>query len=205
MHRKQSFKCRLFKLFSPDGKTLHSCVPHPADTTRPLVRMFDFVHILKSIRNNWINLKNINQTFIYPDLSSINLSHIAYPLRIHAASFDDIRQQYLSEKYKLAKLALTAKSCWLTSLERQNVKLALKIFDESTLAAISLRNEANHNSQTEDFINIILKLWKIFLFLSNRSNRTPFWIVQDVIRCELPHFIVPNSRIRTSFKSLRHP
>ena len=126
--------------------------------------MFDFVHILKSIRNNWINLKNINQTFIHPDLSTINLSHIAYPLRINAASFDDIRQQYLSEKHKVAKLAprLTAKSCWPTSLERQNVKLALKIFDESTLAAISLRNEANHNSQTEDFINIILKLWKIF-------------------------------------------
>ena len=161
----------LFKLFSPDGKTLQSCVPHPADATRPLVLMFDFVHILKSIRNNWINLKNINQTFIYPDLSTINLSHISYPLRINTASFDDIRQQYLSEKHKVAKLAprLTAKSCWPTSLERQNVKLALKIFDESTLAAISLRNEANHNSQTEDFINIILKLWKIFNI--NRPNK----------------------------------
>ena len=139
----------LFKLFSPDGKTLQSSVPHPADATRPLVLMLYFVHILKSIRNNWINGMCIHQTFIYPDLSTINLSHIAYPLRIHAASFGDIRQQYLSE------------SDVPTSLERQNVKLALKIFDESTLAAISLRNEANHNSQAEDFINIILKLWKI--------------------------------------------
>ena len=46
----------LFKLFSPDNKTLQHCVPHPPDVTRSLVLMLDFIHILKSVRNNWINL-----------------------------------------------------------------------------------------------------------------------------------------------------
>ena len=56
-----------------------------------------------------------------------------------------------------------------TTLERQNVKLALKVFDESTMAAISLLNILTHNNQTHDFINIMVKLWKIFNI--NRPNK----------------------------------
>ena len=49
------------------------------DNPRPLFLMSEFFHILKSIRNSWINLENVDQTFIYPDLSTIHLSHITYP------------------------------------------------------------------------------------------------------------------------------
>ena len=28
--------------------------------------IFDIVHIVKSIRNNWLNLKEFEKTFIYP-------------------------------------------------------------------------------------------------------------------------------------------
>ena len=45
---------KLFKLFSPVGK-LETRVPHPCDINRPLFHTFDFVHILKTIRNNWLN------------------------------------------------------------------------------------------------------------------------------------------------------
>ena len=41
----------LFKLFSP-AKQLETSVPHPSDNKRKLFVTFDFVHILKSIRNN---------------------------------------------------------------------------------------------------------------------------------------------------------
>ena len=47
----------LFKLFSPDN-TLQRIVPHRIDSTRCLFLILDFVHILKSIRNNWINVKD---------------------------------------------------------------------------------------------------------------------------------------------------
>ena len=50
---------------------------------------------------------------------------------------------YNSEKDSLAKLAprLTLKSCYPTILERQNVKLVLKVVHESTIAALVIQNE----------------------------------------------------------------
>ena len=49
---------RLFKLFSSDKNTLAPVVPHPISTNRKLLILFDLVHIFKSIRNNWLNLKD---------------------------------------------------------------------------------------------------------------------------------------------------
>lgn len=37
--------------------------PHPADKSRPLFYVVDPVHILKCIRNNWINQKNPGTCF----------------------------------------------------------------------------------------------------------------------------------------------
>ena len=44
----------IFKLFSRDKKTLTPAVPHPVDITRNLFLLFNAVHILKTIRNNWL-------------------------------------------------------------------------------------------------------------------------------------------------------
>ena len=52
----------IFKLFSSD-KTLSPSVPHPCDSNRTLFLLFDFVHTLKSIRNNWLNLKDSIKRF----------------------------------------------------------------------------------------------------------------------------------------------
>ena len=59
----------IFKLFAPN-RTLEHIVPHPLDFNRPLFLMFDFVHILKSIRNNWLNQKNFNKTIHYPNFEN---------------------------------------------------------------------------------------------------------------------------------------
>ena len=53
----------MFKLFSSDG-TLTPTVPHPVNQSRKLFLLFDFVHILKSIRNNWLNLKDYDHTLL---------------------------------------------------------------------------------------------------------------------------------------------
>ena len=83
----------IFKLFSPDKKTLSPIVPHPVNPTRSLFLFFDPVHILKCIRN-WL---------------------IGLILKISITLF-------------FAKIAhqLTAKSCWPSSFERQNVNLLSK-------------------------------------------------------------------------------
>ena len=67
----------------------------------------------------------------------------------------------------MAKLAprLTAKSCYPSSLERQNVKLVLKVVHESTIAGLAIPNEQRSpafKSNISDFVGILLSLWKIF-------------------------------------------
>ena len=91
----------------------------------------------------------------------------AYPLKISHASFRDIRMLYNSERDSLAKLAprLTSKSCYPSNLERQNVKLVLKVVHESTIAALAIQDETRSpafKSNTSDFVGILLSLWKIF-------------------------------------------
>ena len=126
-----------------------------------------FVHILKSIRNNWLNLKSDAKSFIFPNFEAIRSDSCSFPLRLCSASFQDIRTLYNSEKESLAKLAprLTLKSCYPSSLERQNVKLVLKVIHESTIAALTIQNEqrcASYRNNTSEFVEILLSLWNFF-------------------------------------------
>ena len=119
--------------------------------------MFDFVHIIKITRNNWINQKDFNNTFTFPSLDDFNLSI--------NASFENIRVLYKEEQRSVAKTAhrLTVKSCWPSNLERQNVGLALRIFNDSTAAALQLkRSKRDLSLQTSEFISLITRIWKIF-------------------------------------------
>ena len=56
---------RLYKLFSADN-TLVPKVTHPCNPERSRILFFDIVHIIKCIRNNWLNLKDYERTFIFP-------------------------------------------------------------------------------------------------------------------------------------------
>ena len=149
----------IFKLFSPDRILKHT-VPHPIDINRSLFLLFDFVHIIKSIRNNWLNQKDYNKTFTYPNFDQIHVSNTAV--------FEEIRQLYKSDQHAVAKLAprLTSKACWPSTFEKQNVSLALRIFDGSTAAALNVNHQLRYhlstNSQTADFISIMCTVWKIF-------------------------------------------
>ena len=153
---------KLFKLFSPTGK-LETRVTHPCGIDRSLFLALDFVHILKSIRNNWLNQQSDGKLFSYPDLDCISIDRSINPLKICHASFRDVRMLYNSERDSLAKLAprLTLKSCCPSSLERQNVKLVLKVVHESTIAALAIQNEQRSpafKSHTSEFVQILLIL-----------------------------------------------
>ena len=130
---------KLFKSFSHTCK-LETRVPHPCNN---LILTFDFVHILKTIRNNWLNQQFGGKLFSYPDLDCIFIDQSTNTLKICHASFRDIRILSNSEKDSLAKLApsLTLKSCYPSILERQNVKLVFKVVHESTIAAPAIQND----------------------------------------------------------------
>lgn len=156
----------IFKLFSLSGK-LETRVPHPFDPTRFLFLTFDFVHILKSTRNNWLNQKNFDKTMYFPKFEDFEIDKCQYPLCIHSASFQDVRLLYSSERGSLAKLApqLTVKACFPSSIERQNVRLVLKVFNDLTLSALEIQNEKRceeYRNNTSTFVRILLTLWKIF-------------------------------------------
>ena len=79
--------------------------------------------ILKCIRNNWINLKNFKRTFTFPRFNDYN--------EIFRASFSELEHVYEMEKSFTIKQAyrLSWKALHPHSIERQNVKLALRIFN----------------------------------------------------------------------------
>ena len=85
----------IFKQLSTE-KTLDCAVPHPCDSNRLLFLIFDFVDILKSIGNNWLNLKYFNKTLQF----SIQIDNIDM---INIASFEEIRQLYRSEQNRIKK------------------------------------------------------------------------------------------------------
>ena len=86
----------IFKLFPPT-RTLEPVVPHPSDFNRPLLLLFDFIYITKSIRNNWLNQKDYNRSFVYPNFEDFGMTHTAV--------FEDIRGLYKDDQHSVAKLA----------------------------------------------------------------------------------------------------
>ena len=135
------------------GGILQPSIVHPLDSTRQLFFLFDPVHLLKSIRNNWIN--QIDQTFYVPGIDG----------NAAKACFAHLKQLYDSERSQIVKLApnLTFTSLHPNNLQRQNVKLALKIFDDKNVSALSefgKRYQADV-SGTQNFLVTILQFWKL--------------------------------------------
>ena len=125
------------------------------------------MHILKTIRSNWLNQKYDSKLFSYPDLNCISIDQCTNPLKIQFASFRDIHMLYYSENDSLAKLAprFTLKSLYASDLELQNVKFVLKVVHESTIAALAIQNEQRSPAfkcHTSEFVQILSSVWKIF-------------------------------------------
>ncbi|XP_037518749.2 uncharacterized protein LOC119395817 [Rhipicephalus sanguineus] len=130
---------------------------HPADSSRPLFFVVDPVHILKCIRNNWLNQRNIGKCMYFPEPKS----NEAEP-KILTASFKVLCELHEAEKHELLKLAptLTLKALNPSNMERQDVKLALKVFNSSTVAALSTAT-FQHAKETSEYIDTILTWWNI--------------------------------------------
>ena len=98
------------------------------------------MYILKIIRYNWLNQKDFDKEFHFPNLFNFKVDYCDYPLKFGCASFQDVGQLYNSERTSLAMLAsnLTIKSVFPSSIERQNVKLVLKAVNKLTISALTI-------------------------------------------------------------------
>ena len=48
--------------------------PHPSNQIRPLFFLFDTVHFLKCVRNNWLNIKSVGKCISFPHFAFGNIS-----------------------------------------------------------------------------------------------------------------------------------
>lgn len=122
--------------------------------------MIDTVHILKCIRNNWINQRTTDQCMYYPDFDN------PFDGEIKTASFETLKELYELEKGYFATYnrSLTFKSVNPNSLERQSVKLVLQIFNEfvsNALLQLGNKHQLKFYEGTANFLNLIIRWWNI--------------------------------------------
>jgi hypothetical protein len=153
---KKSFE----KLSGGDGKY---CSKHSVleDEKYDLFLAFDSVHVFKNIRNNWLNQNDSEQTFIFPDFPDGN-SNDSANVNLNRACFKHSKILHRDEEHKLVKLAsaLSTKVLNPTNIERLNVKLCVRFFDEKNITALQLKYP-EISEGTVKFLNIILSWWKI--------------------------------------------
>lgn len=129
---------------------LKSKFKNPYKPDEDIFILFDTVHLLKSIINNWLNQKDTEQTFTVPPLyketetepqpsTSADNSQVQGQMTNEnktplEARLGDLKKLYTSEAEDIVKLApfLSKKVLYPSSIERQNVVLAVKLFDEKT-------------------------------------------------------------------------
>ncbi|GBO39524.1 hypothetical protein AVEN_79721-1 [Araneus ventricosus] len=138
--------------------TLQIKYDHLAEKSRPLFYVIDSVHMLKCVRNNWLNNHKNGYYFYYRDFDTLN--------NVFTASLSSVRKLYDLEYSSLLKFGygLTRRVLWPTNLERQNVKLALKLFSTDVVHALNELGEKYSlecYEQTVKFINIISTWWDI--------------------------------------------
>jgi len=151
-------------MFEPIDKSKPWIVKHPCQPDSILFLLYDPVHILKNIRNNWLNEKTKTMFFFDDDGNLLEASW--YPL----ISLYNHEKSLFSSNSKLTMASISP-----SKLERQKVALALQIFCDQTVAALRSSSIADGDSfTTADFISKIVSFWKLLncksVFESKRRN-----------------------------------
>lgn len=163
------------------GGSIKSSIPNPFNSNWKIFILFDTVHILKCIRNNWLNQKDTNQSFIIP-------LHFNNPNDFVHASISHLKEIYYNEEDSIAKMApaLNPKVLFPSSLERQNVNLCLKLFDEKNISALKLHKNCKAMEGTAAFLSFASNWWKCvnnksaFLGIMKRDTfRDPIRTMED--------------------------
>ena len=149
---------------------------NPKNSSRPLFYVIDSVHIIKNIRNNWINQKLDklpHQYMQYPDFKEE---------KMRIASFRSLKDMHSTEKDNLLQYGytLSLKSLYPTTIERQNVKLALQIFNPDVVTALRELGPKKHFEYFEDtaaYIELISQWWDVVnvkTLLKGKRHRNHF-------------------------------
>jgi len=119
----------------------------PWCTTNNIFLLFDYVHVLKSIRNNWVMEKTQELYFLVDDV--IKIAKWLDILNLHKIEKDAI--------VKLSKLTDTAVSP--KPIERQKMSTCLEVFCDETMNALKLT--VSDSDDTVLFLSLFIKFFKI--------------------------------------------
>nr|XP_037275089.1 uncharacterized protein LOC119167674 [Rhipicephalus microplus]XP_037287660.1 uncharacterized protein LOC119180650 [Rhipicephalus microplus] len=112
--------------------------------------------------------------------------------KILTASFKTLRDLHSREQDQIVKAApmLTIKALNPSCMERQNVKLALKVFNPSTTAALETYDQCydlQHTPGTAEFIRIVETWWKINNVKSPNKGRR----LRDILQTPITQTLYP--------------
>ena len=170
-HKVNQQYCKLFDQAADCTATAR----HPQDNDRLWFLLFDTVHLLKCIRNNWISEK----------CQKISLdSQSGSP-----ACFADVKELYEAEKDSILKTTrLTQAAVNPSRLQLQNVQHVLRVFDTKVVAALELRGCRD----TAQFIQTIVNWWNVVNVSGKGQDlrmNDPHRAVQDVESTNLQTFV----------------
>jgi hypothetical protein len=135
----------LFKLFAADPQT-------PWKTQSDIFLLYDYVHILKNIRNNWLTELTGELTFEVDGVT-------------RTAKWRHLLELYKLECDSLVKMSdLNEVAVSPKPIERQKVSTCLKVFSEKTSHALLHHpgmEKFDGVADTAIFINKVLTWWKI--------------------------------------------
>ena len=121
-------------------------------TNNNIVLLFDFVHLLKCIRNNWITEKCGEIIFKDEDEKQ------------QIARWSDLKTLFQTEEKSLLKLSeLDFVAVFPKPIERQNVKTCLKVFSSKTVVALQTHTglRSADNIGTVKFTKMFIEFWNI--------------------------------------------
>ena len=139
-----------------DGNRVNQKFFKMFDTVEPwrtrdnMFLLFDFVHLLKNVRNNWITEATQELDFTRGG-------------KKETARWADLISLQKLESANLTKLSkLTEVSVTPKPIERQRVSTVLEVFNEKTIAALKAHTGMDEDSHgTIEFLEMILDFWKI--------------------------------------------
>ena len=121
----------------------------PWGTTDDMFLLFDYVHLFKCIRNNWITEKTQELEFVYEG-------------EMKTAKWSDTKALYNLEKTQLIKCSkLTEVAVNPKPVERQRVSPCLQVFCDNTLSSLKSHPELQNKDGTVIFLSKIIEFWKI--------------------------------------------
>ena len=160
-----AINCKAMTKFVSPPK-LSIVYPHPSNQFRPLFFFFDTIHLWKYVRNNWLNIKSAGKCISFPHFAFGNISTTPISTEFPMASFGSLRYLHDAECDSLVKFAykLPFKALNLSTFERQNVKLALQVFNNFTAQALTFLGKKTmipHHENTSTYIRIITTWWQV--------------------------------------------